>query len=183
MEALTNAEAALLGLLSERPMHPYRIEKEVQYRDMRFWTDLSMSSIYKLLRSMESRGFVRSELEITEDNRTRKVYHLTPEGRGALRVSLQQILSEPEHQRWAMDIAISNLGVLDRADAISRLREYRGELEERVEQYGELEAFLAGENCPVHRLALARRPMHLLRGELAWVDEYIEQLSGEGGEG
>jgi DNA-binding PadR family transcriptional regulator len=46
MPNLSNAEAALLGLLSEQSMYPYQIEKEVRYREMRFWTELSMSSIY-----------------------------------------------------------------------------------------------------------------------------------------
>ena len=59
MDALSNGEAALLGLLSEKPMYPYQIEQEVKYRDMRFWNDLSMSSIYKLLDGLEKKGLSR----------------------------------------------------------------------------------------------------------------------------
>jgi len=76
MPDLTNAEAALLGLLSERPMHPYQIEKEVRSRDMRFWTELSMSSIYKLLRKLEKiqrgRGSLRDLEEIEAWGKTIK---------------------------------------------------------------------------------------------------------------
>jgi hypothetical protein len=32
---ITSAEAALLGLLTEGDKHPYQIEKDVQFRDMR----------------------------------------------------------------------------------------------------------------------------------------------------
>ena len=56
--SLTLMETALLGLLSEGPMHPYRIEKEVRERKLRSWTDLSMSSVYKLLVKLERRGLV-----------------------------------------------------------------------------------------------------------------------------
>ena len=61
--SLSNAEAALLGLLAEKPMHPYQIEQEVRYRDMRFWTELSMSSIYKLLRKLEREGLVIKKVQ------------------------------------------------------------------------------------------------------------------------
>ena len=48
MVEISNAETTLLGLLSEQSMYPYQIEQEVKYRGMRFWTELAMSSIYKL---------------------------------------------------------------------------------------------------------------------------------------
>jgi len=38
MVEIPNAEATLLGLLSEQPMYPYQIEQEVKYRGMRFLT-------------------------------------------------------------------------------------------------------------------------------------------------
>ena len=42
---LNNAQLALLGLLSERPMHAWEIERTAKHRDMRSWTDLSTSTI------------------------------------------------------------------------------------------------------------------------------------------
>jgi DNA-binding PadR family transcriptional regulator len=74
MQEISNAEAALLGLLSEGPMYPYQIEQEVKYRDMRFWNDLSMSSIYKLLDGLERKGLVARANEVSPENRLRKLY-------------------------------------------------------------------------------------------------------------
>ncbi len=72
MNELSNSEAALLGLLSEEPMHPYKIDQEFEYRDMRSWTELSMSSIYKLLRKLEKEQLVNSEKIISSENRLQK---------------------------------------------------------------------------------------------------------------
>ncbi|MBC8375118.1 MAG: PadR family transcriptional regulator, partial [FCB group bacterium] len=80
-ETISNAEAALLGLLAEKPKHPYQIEKDVEYREMRTWTDLSMSSIYKLLKKLEDQKLVTSEMVLTEDNRARKIYSISEAGR------------------------------------------------------------------------------------------------------
>ena len=96
MEHISNSEAALLGLLSEEPMHPYRIEQEVKYRDMRFWTELSMSSIYKLLRKLEKEGFTECTNKISEKNRLQKHYSISSAGKKALQQKEQQAAQDAE---------------------------------------------------------------------------------------
>ena len=110
--SITASEAALLGLLSEGEKHPYQIEKDVQFRDMRYWTDLSMSAIYKSLTKLEFMNYVESTNQVTEENRVRKVYQLTPEGLDAFKEKLAEMLAEPEHLRWQADISFYNFGVL-----------------------------------------------------------------------
>jgi excinuclease UvrABC ATPase subunit len=81
-------------------MYPYQIEQEVNYRDMRFWNDLSMSSIYKLLAILESKGLVVRANEVSPENRVRKLYSISEEGARALQSKLKELLSDPEHERW-----------------------------------------------------------------------------------
>ena len=105
---LSNAEAALLGLLSEQSMYPYQIEQQVKNRDMRYWTELSMSSIYKLLRKLEKDGLVLKKEEVSPENRLRNLYSLTEEGVRKLKATLIALFTEPEHMRWPVDIGIYN---------------------------------------------------------------------------
>ena len=114
MTDLSNAEAALLGLLSEKAMYPYQIEQEVKYRDMRFWTELSMSAIYKLLRKQEKDGFVKSTNEISAENRLKKVYSISEMGKAALKDKIEKLLSFPEHIRWQFDIGMYNADLLSK---------------------------------------------------------------------
>ena len=93
MKDLSNAETALLGLLSERPMYPYQIEHEVKFRDMRFWTELSMSSIYKLLRKLEKEDFVERTNEISNENRLRKLYRISKKGEEMLVTKIESLLT------------------------------------------------------------------------------------------
>lgn len=179
---MSNAETALLGLLAERPRHPYQIEKEVRERDMRSWTDLSMSSIYKLLRKLERDGFVVSKAELSEQNRARKTYELTEDGLDLLRERVRVALSEPQAAKWPIDVGISNLAVLPVDEAVSCLRLYREALAERHNGYRALEDYLRTEGCPSYRFAFARRPIRMIEGEIRWVDEFIEELLAEGGE-
>ena len=179
MSTITNAEAALLGLLSEKERHPYDIEQQVKNRDMRYWTDLSMSSIYKLLAKLEQVGLVASTTTITAENRTRRIYNLTEDGEEVLRGKLRELLSEPEHLKWRLDIAISNLTLLPNSEIIELLHQYKTELDKLISGYKNLEQYLKDENCPTYRLALARRPQALLTGELKWVQQYLKELEDQ----
>lgn len=174
--SISNAEAALLGLLTEGPKHPYQIEKDVQFRDMRFWTELSMSAIYKLLRKLEEEELVTCETEITEENRARKIYSITEQGETALREKLAQILLEPEHVRWQADIALYNLDVFDRDLRLAMLRDYRRSLVKKISEYRDLETFMLGTGCSVYPLTVSRRPIYLLEGEIRWLDDFIKEI-------
>jgi DNA-binding PadR family transcriptional regulator len=173
MGELTNAEAALLGLLSEEARYPYQIEQEVKYRDMRFWTELSMSAIYKLLRKLEKEGLVTSNNEISAENRLRKLYEISETGKIALKEKIKKLLSEPEHIRWQFDIGIYNADLLPKAQVREALGKYRTVLEENIKGYNDLLKFLQDSGCPAHRLTIATRPVYLLRAEMAWVEDYL----------
>ena len=86
----SGADVALLGLLAEGAMHPWEISRQVDYREMRTWTDLARSTVYKQLRSLEQRGLVQGTEEIVS-GRARRTYQLTEEGRGALFASLGDV--------------------------------------------------------------------------------------------
>lgn len=180
MAGLSNAEAALLGLLCEGSMHAYEIERQVKYRDMRFWTELSMSSIYKSLRRLEKDGLVARTDEITPQNRLRKLYVASSQGRKALRTKLESLLAEPEHVRWRVDIATYNCDLLSPAAAKAALKKYRQALKEKIRGYEALLKFLRDAGCPPHRFAVATRPVFMLKGEIQWTDSFLGQLGRTG---
>jgi DNA-binding PadR family transcriptional regulator len=171
----SDAQVALLGLLSERPMHAWEIERTVKYRDMRFWTTLSQSGIYRHLAALEKDDRVSAHEE-THDGRLRKVHAITPAGREALLGRLRELLREPQHQKWRVDLATYNVDLLPPEEAVACLERYRKRLAEHARGYRELDEFLAAEGCPAHRRAVARRPLRLIEGELTWVDEFLEEL-------
>ena len=176
MDTLLNSETALLGLLCEEPMHPYQIEKQVRFQDMRSWTELSMSSIYKLLRKLESAGLVRSKQAIAA-GRSRKTYEVSARGRKALEKKVRELLSEPQPVIWPIDIATYNIDQVSINTAIECLRRYRSRIEDGVRCYRELEKYLRQCGCPEHRCSVAVRPQYLLKAELEWLRSLLGFLS------
>jgi DNA-binding PadR family transcriptional regulator len=176
MLKLSNAEAALLGLLSEQPMYPYQIEQEVKYRDMRFWTDLSMSSIYKLLRKLEKEDMVTRENQVSSGNRLQKLYSISKKGKTTLQNKLKEILRIPEHMRWQIDIGMYNNNLLSKKQVREALNENRNELLKKIKGYQDLLAFLTESKCQEHRFALAKRPVFLFEAEIRWIDSYLFEM-------
>lgn len=174
---LSNAETALLGLLAEGPAHAWQLQKEIECRGMRTWTDLSQSTIYKQLRSLEAAGNVATSDEIAE-GRLRKVYAITEAGRTALAESLVALLSEPEFPKQRIDIATYNADQAPRGEVLEALASYREELVKTIEWWRQLEDYLL-ENCPPHRRAVARRTRMMQEGELAWLDEFAAELAAQ----
>ena len=68
----------VLKIIKEKPTHGYEIIKTVELRSNGRWTP-STGSVYPILESLESNGFIRSE-EIER----KKVYAITPRGIEAL---------------------------------------------------------------------------------------------------
>ncbi|NQT62436.1 MAG: PadR family transcriptional regulator [Candidatus Marinimicrobia bacterium] len=178
-ETISNAEAALLGLLAEKPKHPYQIEKDVEYREMRTWTDLSMSSIYKLLKKLEDQELVSSEMVLTEDNRARKIYSISEAGRECLEIKLRALLRRPEVLKDPFHLGIYNADILEHDELISCLEFYRESVVEIIAGYVRLKDFLTQENCSPIRLAVATRPAYQWEGVLKWLDEFLPSLKAD----
>jgi DNA-binding PadR family transcriptional regulator len=172
-----NKEIAVLGLLSERPMHGYDLEHEIRMRDMRYWTEISMSSVYKILKKLEVKGLVNCEVKQTPNNVSQKVYTLTELGTVRLNGEISGLFTEFDHHRWDIDLAISNLNVLSDEQKVLSINAYIKKLKELLSGYGELQKYLEAENCPAHRMALAVRPQYLYKAEIEWAEEYLRQVT------
>lgn len=157
-------------------MHAYMIEQAIKSRSMREWTEISMSSVYKLLRKLEKDGLVCSKTGISKNNVTQKVYCLTPLGRKNLKEAIRILLSEPEHMIYRIDLATSHLCQLTKKEATECLKKYEAKLIEGLKCYRELEKYLKKRSCPSHGMALAQRPQYLITGELSWVRKYMRGM-------
>ena len=176
---LSTSEIALLGLLAEGAKHPWELSKQVEYREMRTWTELSTSQIYKQLRALQGREFV-AVTEIAVSGRLRHQYSITEEGRRVLAEGILALLGTPTSPRWPVDIASYNVDLVDPDDAVAALAGYADHLRDLADGWVRLEEFLRGLGCPSHRWALARRARHLIEGELRWVREFSAELAGQG---
>lgn len=169
-------EIAILGLICEKPMHGYEIEKTIEDRNMRYWTEISLPSIYKIVKKLEEKGLIKSEIKLSKNNQTQKIYTATENGQNTLKTSLIAILSNVEKTIWRIDLAVANLCFLSKQERRECLQKYIASIDESIKVYENVKRFFETHNYPQSDLALATRPIMHLKAEKEWAKQYIGEL-------
>jgi DNA-binding PadR family transcriptional regulator len=173
---ISQKELVILGMLLDKPMHGYEIEKEIEETSMRDWTELAFSSIYFVLKQLMKKNLIAQKIEMNEKEQTRKVYHITTEGKKLAIEKLVHILSERETSLWQMDLGLAYLGLLPPVKVVSCLEKYAASLDTLIAGYHSLHEYLVENDCPYNRLELANRSIVLLEAEKKWVQGFTEKV-------
>ena len=76
-------ELLVLKTLSLEPMHGWGISQRIQQMSRDVF-QVNQGSLYPALQRMKTRGWIRSEWRVTENNRRARYYALTPAGEDEL---------------------------------------------------------------------------------------------------
>jgi len=173
---VTPAELMILGLLAEQPRHGYDIEKTIEQRGMREWTDLAFSSIYYLITKLERTGLIHviPDQANLGGGARRKTYTPTADGlkvaREATRAALTDVL--PGHP--PVLVGMANLPLLAHDEAIEALQARAEELDRqlsRLQTHPRAQA-----PVPPFVAAIFTHAVSALRCELDWAHCTIKTL-------
>jgi DNA-binding PadR family transcriptional regulator len=78
---MSRVDLVVLGLLSEQPMHGYKIVGFFTKRGLSFWTRVKTASVYKALQRLEKQGLIIGEMKQEDNNPPKKVFTITPAGK------------------------------------------------------------------------------------------------------
>jgi DNA-binding PadR family transcriptional regulator len=125
----------ILWLLSERPLHGYRIKTILGDRGLRFWFPIEDASIYSMLNSLVKEGLAKKVTTEREGKRPKRtLYAITPEGRRHYEDLLREAWRNPISYTDPIQVALAASGDLPDKE-VARLSEERlGALEERLKE-------------------------------------------------
>jgi DNA-binding PadR family transcriptional regulator len=173
---MTNAELVLLSLIAETPRHGYELEKVIDERGMRNWTDIAFSSIYFLLNKLVKEGLISATIQPAAGRGpAKKVYSVMPRGVYALREGVRSSLANPFPGDRAFLLGLSCLPLLSQKDALSALRERQNILQARREELAQHPA-LSQPDFPDHVKAMFTYSLVGLDAELDWLGSFIEHF-------
>lgn len=90
-QSLTTPDLVLLSLLTERPMHGYEANAELERREVRDWAGISRPQVYYSLDKLLRLGLVRTiESSEAQQGPDRRVVATTARGRDALADALER---------------------------------------------------------------------------------------------
>lgn len=168
---------AVLGLLEERPRHPYDIAFTMQHRQMDQHIKLSLGTLYHVVEQLQRLGWVRPTETAREGRRPeRTIYTVTPEGRDRFLQRLRELIAEPGREYSSFETGLSFLHRLPREEAVALLRKRAAALRAQMDYWEYTEEQLL--NKGLMRLALVECEMvqDLRRFQAEWATRIADEI-------
>ncbi|HYY12287.1 MAG TPA: PadR family transcriptional regulator [Kineosporiaceae bacterium] len=168
---------AVLGCLTERPMHPYEISTTLRTRGKERSIKLNYGSLYAVVESLQKHGLIAVH-ETTRDGRRpeRTVYAITPAGRDEFEDWLAELLSTPVRDFTSLEAGLSLMPGLP-PDEVARLLDDRCvKLRSELRVLDAELAEAASMHLPGLFVVETTYRQHMLRAELAYVAELAEGI-------
>jgi len=172
---ISNLEASILGLICEGFRYGYELNKIIEERNKRYWTEIAFSSIYYVLKRLEKKGLIVSGNERV-NSRSRKVYNVSPQGEAEMRGKVQYLISNTHPVPDPFDMGVGNLDKLTHEEIIEGLMSYIESLGDREQFYRKRLTVMEDSEWPYHIRGLVTRPLAMLGSERKWVKTYIDEL-------
>jgi DNA-binding PadR family transcriptional regulator len=176
---LSSVAIAVLALLAEEPMHPYRMQQLMKERGVGLVVNVrNRSGLHASIERLARDGLIRVRI-VERDTRhpERTVYELTPPGREALLAALRENLAAPAPEFPLFPAVVSFLHLLGPQDTRVQLELRAEALRQRL---AETQAVLtASREHHVPRLHLLEHEYleSVLSAELAWVRAVSHDIS------
>ena len=169
---------AVLVMLSEAPMHPYRMQRLIKERGKDLVINVEQrASLYQTIQRLERDGLIAAQQTVRHDKRPeRTIYEVTESGRATALEWMRQILSTPAPEYPDFPAAISFLALLAPEDALQQLEMRAAALEVELERGAEGLRQTAAMGLP-RLFVLENEYLRAVQAaELAWVRAVIEDL-------
>jgi DNA-binding PadR family transcriptional regulator len=169
---------AVLGLLYEAPMHPYRMQQLIKERGKDEVVNVRQrASVYQMIDRMDRLGLITPK-EITREEKwpERTVYEVTDEGRRTFRDWMHEVLSAPAREFPEFPAAVSLLALLTPEEALRELETRVAALEDEAVRIDSQFGRAAAEGLPRLFMLETEYQRATLAAELEWVRAVVDDL-------
>jgi DNA-binding PadR family transcriptional regulator len=168
---------AILGLLFEEPMHPYRMQQLIKERAKDEVINVRQrASLYQTIARLERDGLIAIQgTARSEKWPERTIYHLTEAGRETVFAWLCAMVATPAREFPEFPAAVSFLAMLTPEQALSQFESRAAAL---TAELAAIDARMAGIAAALPRVVVLEEEYRraVTQAELAWVQEVIADL-------
>ena len=169
---MTDAELAILSILSEGPHFDHELNAVIEERGLRRWTAIGNSSMYYVLDKLERQGLV----EVVSNEHGHRKVGMSSAGFGVLQTAVSDLLSTPHAHDKSFELGLANLHVLKSGQIRTALLSRQQDLNIQIKRITE-ESANAGGRFQIS--ALFAHNIDMLRAELAWLDTFIQEWEAQ----
>jgi DNA-binding PadR family transcriptional regulator len=177
MSALTPLGIAILGLLLERPMHPYEMFQTFVARAEDRIVKVRPGSLYHTVERLEKDALVRATGTEREGNRPeRTTYEITDAGHDRMLERITEMLAEWKYEYPEFPLALAEAHNLPRDTVIRLLQKRVLVLRSQLELFGRAVDQVEGKNLERKYWLEASYLRVLTEAETAWIEGLIDEL-------
>jgi DNA-binding PadR family transcriptional regulator len=173
---ISDIEAAILGLLCEKSQYAYDLDRTIDERGLRNWTQIGFSSIYYVLKRLEGSGLINGSMEAIQGKPSRRNYVITESGRAEMREKIVSVLSSCPKLISPFDLGLANIGLLSQEEAVECLKKHNASLDERALFLERSIAESRGRGDPYRVTLLFELPLVQLEAERECITGLINRL-------
>jgi len=169
---------AVLGLLQERPMHPYEMASTLRDRHKDSSFKVNSGSLYDTVEALTREGWIEPVATQRDGRRPeRTVYTFTPLGHREFLGWIDELIRTPVPEYPKFIGAVSYLGALGPDRAAEALAERAGHLERRIEETtAALGETVGSGRVPRLFMIEVECALHAWQAELAWTRATIDEI-------
>jgi DNA-binding PadR family transcriptional regulator len=169
---------AVLSYLSQQPMHPYELGRNLREHGDDRSIKFNHGSLYMVIGQLARAGFITEQGTSRAGQRPeRTVYALTDAGQGELRDWLAELVEQPQHEYPAFVAALSLIGALPPSQVLDLLRARQGHLaRQEAEARGLVDSSLA-DGVPELFLIEEGYRLALLEADSAFTSRLIRRIT------
>lgn len=166
---------AILGMLTFGEMSGYDLGKAVAHSIAYFFSP-AKSHIYSELRRLVSLGYATERTVRQQDRPDKRLYRATRKGEKALREWLSSPETEPESYRSPFTLKLFFGRHMDRETLIAKVKEYRHEAREQLEEFREIQKRIEGSEQMFFPWLTLRCGFAHVRAAIRWADDVLAEL-------
>jgi DNA-binding PadR family transcriptional regulator len=165
---------AVLGLLTERPMHPYEMSTTLRERAKEQSIKLNYGSLYSVVESLHRHALIEVQETLREGRRPeRTIYTITDAGRTEFVDWLSDLLAIPVKEYTQFEAALSLMPGLPPDEVLRLVQTRRTRLETEIVATDAVLADLARQKFPYLFVIELDYLQEIRRAELAFVDRLV----------
>ncbi|MCX7711374.1 MAG: PadR family transcriptional regulator [Clostridia bacterium] len=174
---LPKVSVLILGIIKERPLNPYEINKLLEEINVKKWFPVAASSVYATVRNLDKNGYITGTVKKDSNMPEKTIFSVTEKGRKMLEQSLKEYLGCIELDNVKSNIACMFICHLHKEEAY-------GILKEKLEKFKhgsfrmkkQIEMFEDNKQIPSTAIIILKRNMNLINAEIKMIEELIEYM-------
>ncbi|MFX0548553.1 PadR family transcriptional regulator [Hathewaya histolytica] len=163
----------LLGVINQKPLNAYEIIKQLNYMNVKWWFNISDSTVYTTLRTLEKKNYIVGKIEKVGNMPDRTVYSITKIGKEKLKDTIREIYTSFDYDTVLFSIATFYMDVFIIKERIQLLEKRIKYLNQYLKGIENQLSLLEENKIPQHHIDNVNRMTQIIKAEIYGADQLL----------